>query len=74
MKIKIKYYEPIINYGDYQGRIIANKPEILWNGIVHEHIIGAKNIAYLPMNNDLDLIHHKTIEKQEKQNQLYSTL
>lgn len=74
MKIKIKYYEPIINYPDVQSRICKNIKENTWVGVVHERIIGAKTISNLPMDFNLDLIHHKTIEKQEKQNQLYSTL
>jgi hypothetical protein len=72
MKIKIKYYEPIVNYPDYQTRICTNKPEIRWINKVHERLSGWKTIAEMPYG--LDLIHPKTIERQEKQNNFYNTL
>ena len=53
-------------------RIIKNLPEIEWKNKVHEVIIGAKLIADLP--NGFELLHPKTIERQEKQNELYNTL
>lgn len=61
-----------VNYPDYQNRILKNKPEIYWINKVHEKIIGAKAIASLPEG--YDLIHPKTITRQEKQNQFYNTL
>jgi len=61
-----------INYPDYQLRICANKPEINWINKVHERLSGWKTIANLPQG--YDLIHPKTIERQEKQNQFYNTL
>ena len=61
-----------VNYPDYQNRILKNKPEIYWVNKVHEKIIGAMTTADMPYG--LDLIHPKTIERQEKQNQLYAKL
>ena len=61
-----------VNYPDYQNRILKNKPEIYWVNKVHEKIIGAITTAEMPCG--LDLIHPKTIEKQEKQNNFYNTL
>jgi len=61
-----------VNYPDYQNRIFKNKPEIYWVNKVHEKIIGAMTTAELPYG--LDLIHPKTIERQEKQNTYYNTL
>ena len=61
-----------VNYPDYQNRIFKNKPEIYWVNKVHEKIIGAITTAELPYG--LDLIHPKTIERQEKQNNFYNTL
>lgn len=61
-----------INYPDGQTRIIKNKPGIEWVGKVHERVKGAGAIATLPAG--YDLIHPKTITKQEKQNIFYSTL
>jgi glycosyltransferase involved in cell wall biosynthesis len=61
-----------VNYPDYQNRIFKNKPEIYWVNKVHEKIIGAVTTAEMPYG--LDLIHPKTIERQEKQNNFYNTL
>jgi glycosyltransferase involved in cell wall biosynthesis len=61
-----------INYPDYQTRILKNIPEIKWINKVHEKLIGARNVSYLPEG--YDLIHPKTIERQEKQNNFYNTL
>ena len=72
MVIKVKYYEPIINYSDYQDRILKNIPEIKWINKVHERLVGAKTATPLPEG--YDLIHPKTIERQEKQNNYYNTL
>ena len=61
-----------INYPDYQTRILKNIPEIKWINKVHERLVGAKNIVPLPEG--YDLIHPKTIERQERQNEYYNTL
>jgi hypothetical protein len=61
-----------INYPDYQTRILKNIPEIKWINKVHERLVGAKIIVSLPEG--YDLIHFKTIERQEKQNEYYNTL
>ncbi len=61
-----------VNYPDYQMRIFKNIPEIKWVNKVHERLVGAKNGSHLPEG--YDLIHPKTIERQEKQNQFYNTL
>lgn len=74
MKKKIKYYIPIINWSDYQTRIYRNSPNIRWKNVVHEVIEGYKQYTFLPAVDELSLIHHKTIEKQRKQNSFYDTL
>jgi len=61
-----------VNYPDYQTRILKNTPEIKWINKVHERLVGAKEIAPLPEG--YDLIHPKTIERQEKQNNFYEQL
>ncbi len=61
-----------VNYPDYQNRILRNKPEIHWVNKVHEKIIGAMVTTEIPPG--LDLIHPKTIERQEKQNNYYNTI
>jgi len=61
-----------VNYPDLQWRIFKNIPDIKWINKVHEKLIGARNVSYLP--EDYELIHPKTIERQEKQNNFYNTL
>lgn len=61
-----------INFPDYQGRIY--KSNLKWVGKVHEKITGAKYYAVLPLEEEYCLIHHKTINKQESQNNYYNTI
>jgi glycosyltransferase involved in cell wall biosynthesis len=61
-----------VNYPDYQTRICANKENINWINKVHERLSGWKTIANLPYG--YDLVHPKTIDRQEKQNNFYNTL
>ena len=63
-----------INFPDYQWRIYKNKPEIQWVNKVHERLDGFKVYSMLPAQDDFCLLHPKTIEKQELQNQFYNTL
>jgi hypothetical protein len=63
-----------VNYPDYQTRIYRNVPYIKWKNKVHEVIEGHKQYTALPAVDELSLIHPKTIEKQEKQNDYYNTL
>ena len=63
-----------INWPDRQMRIYKNTPEIKWENKVHETLIGFKTITDLPEMEELALYHPKTIEKQEKQNQLYNEI
>lgn len=75
MKIKVKYYQPVINWCDFQMRIVANKPELKWEGKVHEKITGYKTILNLPIDSEhYALIHNKTIDRQRLQNQFYNTI
>jgi glycosyltransferase involved in cell wall biosynthesis len=61
-----------VNYPDYQNRIMKNKPEIHWVNKVHEKIVGAMSTTELPYG--LELMHPKTIDRQEKQNNYYNTI
>lgn len=63
-----------VNWPDYQFRICKNIPEISWEGKVHERLVGYKNATPLPAEDVLALGHHKTIQKQEQQNNLYDTI
>ena len=53
---------------------MKNKPQIHWVNKVHERLVGYETVSQLPMVDVLALQHHKTIEKQEKQNEFYNTL
>lgn len=62
-----------INFPDYQGRIY--RKGLMWNNKVHEKIVGAKIYSILPIDESgYFLQHHKTITKQEQQNNLYNTI
>ena len=69
-----RYENERVNWPDYQTRLYRNTPEIKWRNAVHEVIGGHKQFTVLPAVDELALIHHKSIEKQEKQNQFYNTL
>ena len=63
-----------VNYPDYQGRIWRNRPNIRWENKVHEVLTGYKEHAYLPQEEDFCFYHSKTIGRQEKQNEFYTTI
>lgn len=63
-----------INFPDYQCRILQNTPTIQWVSKVHEVLYGHKSQTQLPSNDEFCLIHPKSIERQEYQNNLYNTL
>ena len=61
-----------VNFPDWQGRIYKQKMN--WHGKVHERIIGGKYYSTFPSDELYCIQHHKTIQKQEKQNNLYSSI
>ena len=63
-----------VNWPDMQWRIYKNDSRIRWHGEVHEKIIGHATHSILPLEEEFALIHNKTIERQEKQNNYYDTL
>ena len=63
-----------VNFPDYQTRIVQNSRKINWANRVHEVLTGHTTYAPLPAEEFYCLIHPKTIERQEKQNTLYSVL
>jgi glycosyltransferase involved in cell wall biosynthesis len=69
-----RYENERVNWPDYQTRIYRNTPEVKWRNAVHEVIEGYKQFTMLPAVDELALIHHKSIEKQEKQNNFYNTI
>jgi len=63
-----------INWPDYQTRLYRNDSNIKWVCKVHEQLVGTKAYSILPMDPQLALIHRKTIDRQEKQNELYDRI
>jgi glycosyltransferase involved in cell wall biosynthesis len=63
-----------INFPDYQWRIYKNDPRIVWINKVHERLSGFKTYAALPEYMEYCLLHHKTIDRQENQNNFYDKL
>jgi len=63
-----------VNFPDYQWRIYKNSPNIKWKNKVHEVLDGYKTTALLPADETFCLLHPKTIDRQERQNNYYDTL
>jgi glycosyltransferase involved in cell wall biosynthesis len=63
-----------VNFPDYQCRILKNVKRIKWKNKVHEVLTGYKTESQLPTNDEFCIHHPKSIERQEKQNKLYSQL
>lgn len=63
-----------VNFPDYQPRVYRNTPAVRWDGLLHSTIIGASNYAFLPAEKHWCLLHEKEIERQRKQNELYSKI
>jgi len=66
-----------VNFPDYQWRVYRNTPKIKWKNPVHEVLDGYQTISHLPATEtqtEWCLLHDKTIERQERQNQFYEKL
>lgn len=63
-----------VNFPDWQMRIYRNDPSIVWENKVHERLTGFQTMSPLPASEEWCLIHSKTIDKQERQNNYYNTL
>ncbi len=65
-----------INYPDLQIRLFKLHQGIVWTQKVHETLINYKRFGIFPyhLNEKYCLYHHKTIQKQEKQNKYYDSL
>ena len=61
-----------INFPDAQGRVY--RKGMTWYGKVHERIIGGQKFSSLPIDEEYCIQHHKQIDRQEKQNNLYSSI
>lgn len=63
-----------INWPDWQMRIWRNNPSIQWQHKVHEVLVGFTKYTLMPEDEDFCIYHPKTIDRQEKQNELYSKI
>jgi len=63
-----------VNFPDYQCRILKNVKRIKWKNKVHEVLTGHQTESHLPANDEFCIHHLKDIKRQEKQNELYSTI
>jgi len=63
-----------INWPDYQTRIYRNNENINWKNKVHERLEGFEKYSAFPEEREFSLLHFKTIDRQEKQNEFYSKL
>jgi hypothetical protein len=64
-----------VNFPDVQTRIYKNNPETIgWSGKVHERIVGFQSYTNFPSDAVYCIIHPKTIDRQERQNNYYDTL
>lgn len=63
-----------VNWPDWQWRIFRNTLEIYWINRVHERLVGYETYTHLPEDETYCLYHPKDIERQVKQNELYSEI
>jgi len=63
-----------VMWPDWQTRLYKNSPDIIWRGAVHERIDGYVSYTYFPKDKDFAILHPKKIERQIKQNQMYSEI
>lgn len=63
-----------VQWPDFQTRLYRRTSEIEWVGAVHERIVGYNTLSVLPAKEPYCIYHHKTIERQELQNDYYLTL
>jgi glycosyltransferase involved in cell wall biosynthesis len=61
-----------VNFPDWQTRILKNSPHIAWKNKVHEVLFGHTQYSFFPDDQEWCILHHKTIDRQERQNNLYS--
>lgn len=63
-----------INFPDYQTRILQNSPKIQWVNKVHEVLYGHTSYGFFPQEQEYCILHHKSIQRQEAQNEIYSNI
>lgn len=63
-----------INWPDWQMRIYKKRETIVWKNTVHEKLSGYETYSALPEDKNFCLYHHKTINRQEQQNNFYQEI
>jgi glycosyltransferase involved in cell wall biosynthesis len=63
-----------VNFPDWQMRLYKNCEWIKWDGLLHSKIIGAKQYAYFPEEEEFCIIHLKELSRQVEQNTLYEKI
>jgi glycosyltransferase involved in cell wall biosynthesis len=70
----IEHVGDVIQWPDYQCRLYRNLPDIKWERAVHEKLTGFKTYTVFPAEPEYAIIHNKTIDRQEKQNEKYERI
>jgi len=63
-----------INFPDIQQRVYINNGKVRWKNKVHEVLEGHEHFGIFPNREDVCILHHKDIKRQERQNSYYETL
>jgi hypothetical protein len=63
-----------INWPDYQGRFYRNDGTIRWSKGLHERLEGTDDVRSLEASPHIAIWHVKTVDRQEKQDDFYTTL
>lgn len=63
-----------INFPDWQLRLYKNSDSIKWKGLLHGKITGAKKYTFLDTQDMFCILHHKKLDRQIKQNDLYDKI
>jgi glycosyltransferase involved in cell wall biosynthesis len=63
-----------VNFPDWQMRLYKNCEWVKWDGLLHSKIVGAKQYAFLPEEEEFCIIHLKELSRQVEQNNLYDEI
>ena len=63
-----------VNFPDWQMRLYKNCEWVKWDGLLHSKIVGAKQYAFLPEEEEFCIIHLKELTRQIQQNNLYDEI
>jgi glycosyltransferase involved in cell wall biosynthesis len=63
-----------VNFPDWQMRLYKNYEWIKWDGLLHSKIVGAKQYAFFPEEEEFCIIHLKELSRQVEQNNLYEEI